>query len=122
MAVVSIRRASRANGRGDDVRIWLGLAFLGALFVAAAALGIVVRAPTPADHAYGATLLVLGGYALFHAALVALMVAFLAARVVRGFTSPRRHAEFPVVTLWVDYVAATALLILAVAHAPGLLK
>ncbi|OGN51704.1 MAG: cytochrome c oxidase subunit I [Caulobacterales bacterium RIFOXYB1_FULL_67_16] len=121
LAVVSIRRAARANARGDDVRIWLGLTFLSALLVAGATLGIVVRAPTPAGHAYGATLLVLGGYALFHAALVALMVAFLAARVFRGFTSPRRHADFPVVTLWVDYLAATAMLIFAVAHAPGLL-
>ena len=81
----------------------------------------VLRTPTPAEHAYGATLLVLGGYALFHAALVALMLAFLTARVARGFTSARRHAEFPVVALWVDYLAATAILILAVAHAPGLL-
>ncbi|MDO9607923.1 MAG: cbb3-type cytochrome c oxidase subunit I, partial [Brevundimonas sp.] len=120
LGVVSIRRAARANAQGGEVRVWLGLALLGALFLAAAAFGIMLRAPTPSDHAYGATLLVLGGYALFHAALVALMIAFLCARVVRGYTSPRRHAEFPVVILWVDYLAATSALILAVAHLPGL--
>ena len=82
---------------------------------------MVLRAPTPGDHAYGATLLVLGSYALFHAVLAALMAAFLTARVVRGFTSPSRQAEFPVVTLWVDYLAGASTLILVVAHLPGLL-
>ena len=121
LGVVAIRRAARANRKGQDARPWLGLTFVAALGVAAAAGGVVLRAPTPGDHAYGATLLVLGSYALFHAVLAALMAAFLTARVVRGFTSPSRQAEFPVVALWVDYMAGASTLILVVAHLPGLL-
>jgi len=121
LGVVAIRRAARTNREGQDARPWLGLTFVAALGVAAAAGGVVLRAPTPGDHAYGATLLVLGSYALFHAVLAALMAAFLTARVVRGFTSPSRQAEFPVVTLWVDYLAGASTLILVVAHLPGLL-
>ncbi|OGN48190.1 MAG: cytochrome c oxidase subunit I [Caulobacterales bacterium RIFCSPHIGHO2_12_FULL_68_13] len=121
LGVVAIRRAARANRKGQDARPWLGLTFVAALGVGAAAGGVVLRAPTPGDHAYGATLLVLGSYALFHAVLAALMAAFLTARVVRGFTSPSRQAEFPVVTLWVDYLAGASTLILVVAHLPGLL-
>jgi cytochrome c oxidase subunit I+III len=121
LAVVFIRRARRANEAGQGVTTWLALTLGGALLVGLAAAGIVMRAPDPAGHAYGATLLVLGAYALAHAGLAVLMVCFLTARVLRGFASPRRRAEFHVVTLWVDYVAATAMLVLVVAHLPGLL-
>ena len=59
LAVVSIRRAARGNGRGADVRIWLGIAFLGALLVAGAALGIMVTLTSVGAGALGATLLLL---------------------------------------------------------------
>lgn len=121
LAAVSIRRARRANLRGDDVRLWLALTFVGAVALAVAAGAIVLRAPTPDQRAYGATLMVMGGYALFHAALGGLMTAFLAARVARGFTSPVRRAEFPVVALWIDYLAGVGSLVLLFAHLPGLL-
>jgi cytochrome c oxidase subunit I+III len=120
LAVIAIRRAAQANGDGGDLRLWLALTFTGALALAIAAGAIVLRAPTPGEHAYGATLVVLGGYALFHAALGMLMTAFLAARVARGFTSPVRRAEFPVVRLWVDYLAGVGALVLVVSHLPGL--
>ena len=121
LAVVGIRRALRANLGGGDVRVWLAMAFAGAVAVGIAAGAVVLRAPTPGEHAYGATLMVLGSYALFHAALGALMAAFLAARVARGFTSPVRRAEFPVVRLWIDYMAGVGTLVLIMAHLPGFL-
>ncbi|MDP3401937.1 MAG: cytochrome ubiquinol oxidase subunit I, partial [Brevundimonas sp.] len=121
LSVVGIRRALRANLGGGDVRTWLAATLAGVVAVGIAAGAIVLRAPAPDTHAYGATLLVLGGYALFHAALTALMVAFLSARVARGFTSPVRRAEFPVVNLWIDYLAVISALVLAMAHLPALL-
>jgi hypothetical protein len=79
------------------------------------------RAPDPTAHAYNATLLVLGGYAVLHALVALLMQAFLAARIARGFISQRRRAEPPIVSLWTDYLAASAALVLAAAHVPGFL-
>ena len=119
LSMVGIRRALGANLGGGDVRAWLAATLVGVVGVGIAAGAIVLRAPAPDTHAYGATLLVLGGYALFHAALAALMVAFLSARVARGFTSPVRRAEFPVVNLWIDYLAVGGTLVLLVAHMPG---
>lgn len=62
----------------------------------------------------------IGGYALFHAALALLMTAFLVARARAGFLSARRLGEVLIVRLWVDYAALVTLVALAAAFAPGL--
>jgi cytochrome c oxidase subunit I+III len=89
------------------------------LAVAIACGLVMLRGPSAGEHAYNATLLVLGSYGLFHAALAALMLGYLAARVARGFTSPVRRAEFPIVAIWLDYLALVTVLVLFAAHAPG---
>ena len=119
LGAVAIRRARRANATGQSPLVWLGLSFAGTLAVAIAAAAIILRAPSPIEHAYGATLLVLGCYALFHAALGALMVAFVVSRAALGFTSPARKAEFPVVRLWIDYLGVVGILVFLVVHLTG---
>ncbi|SFG66636.1 cytochrome c oxidase subunit I+III [Palleronia marisminoris] len=121
VAVVAMRLALRANDRARSPLPMLGVAFAGTLAVAAACGLLMLRTPAPAEHAYGATLLVMGGYGLFHAALVSLMVVFLIARVSRGFTSPVRRAEFPIVVLWTDYLALVGAFTLLAAHLTGYL-
>ena len=118
----AMRQAIRANRRGDTALPGIGLALVGALAVAAACAAVMVQTPAPMGHAYGATLLVLGGYGLFHAGLGALMAGFLAARVLRGFTSRVRQAEFSIVSLWIDYLSVIGLLVLLAAYLPGLLS
>ncbi len=118
---VAIRLATRAVRQAGNPMLHLGLAFAAACAIGLACAALMLRAPAPGEHAYGATLVVLGGYGLFHAALVALMTAFLAARVRRGFTSPLRRAEFPIVRLWLDYLAAIGALTLLAGHLPGFL-
>ena len=49
------------------------------------------------------------------------MAAFCIARVSRGYVSPRRRADLPATGLWIDYLAAISVLILAASHLPGLL-
>jgi cytochrome c oxidase subunit I+III len=120
-SVAAIRLATRANNRGGPPMLWLGLALAATLAVAGACILMLLRAPSPVEHAYNATLFVLGGYGLFHAALAALMVAFLAAQAARGFTSPARRALFPIVGIWIDYLAVVGPLVLVAAHLPGIL-
>ena len=96
-------------------------------FAAAGANGIafaamMLRAPDPGGHAYGATLTVLSGYGLFYAGLVGLMIAVLIAKVRGGLTSARRRSDFPVVGLWVDYLASIGTMVLLAGHLPGFLS
>ncbi|SEO76027.1 cytochrome c oxidase subunit I+III [Salinihabitans flavidus] len=119
---VAMRQAIRANRRGDTPLPGIVLVLIGALGVAIACTAMMLQTPAPMGHAYGATLLVLGGYGLFHAVLGVLMAVFLTARVLSGFTSPARWAEFPIVCLWIDYLSIVSLLILLAGHLPGLLS
>ncbi|WP_116085157.1 cytochrome c oxidase subunit I [Tropicimonas sp. IMCC34011] len=120
--IVAAPIAARLARRSQAPLPFLAIAGAGILAIGAVCAALMLRTPDPTGHAYGATLLVLGGYGLFHAALAALMVAFLAARVRRGFVSPLRRAELPIVGLWIDYLATIALLILLAGHLPGLLS
>lgn len=121
LSVCAWRRAVRAEGDTGKARTWLLAALAGTLMVGAAFAAGMLRTPDPSGHAYGATLFVLGGYGLFHAALAALMAAFGIARVSRGYVSQRRRADMPAAGLWIDYLAAISVLILAASHLPGLL-
>jgi len=119
---IAMRRAINSNRRGGGALPGLFVALCGVLAVALACVAIMLRTPSPTEHAYGATLFVLGGYGLFHAALGALMVIFLWARVRRGFVSQTRQAELPIVGLWVSYLSAIGTLVLLAAHLPTLLS
>jgi cytochrome c oxidase subunit I+III len=120
IAAGGMRLAIGGNRRGGSA--WPGLALSGAgtLAVLLALTALLVRTPSPTEHAYNATLFVLAGYGVFHALVPMLMLCFLAARLVGGFVSPKRRAELPIVGLWVDYMAVVAVLALIVAHLSGL--
>ncbi|MGI6855682.1 cytochrome c oxidase subunit I [Mesorhizobium sp. 1B3] len=110
-------RAIQSNGKP-----WPGffLGFAGLLAIGAAAVMVLARTTHDA-HAYDATLWVVAGYVLFHAALAGLMTAFLALRAKGGYVSVRRIGEVRIVRLWSDYAAAVALLGLGAAWLPGVL-
>jgi cytochrome c oxidase subunit I+III len=72
-------------------------------------------------HAFNATIWVIGGYVLFHAALTGAMTIFLTYRAITGYVSGRRIGEVRIVRLWIDYTAAVALLGLGLAWLPGVL-
>ncbi|ORE91250.1 cytochrome C oxidase subunit I [Stappia sp. 22II-S9-Z10] len=116
-AVESAVRTNRAEGRPLA-------ALLAGLIAIVCVVGVcavmMARIPAPTEHAYYATLLVLTGYALFHALLTGLMFAFLIARVRAGFTSPSRRAEFTIVSLWTKYLALTGALVLSACQLPDL--
>jgi cytochrome c oxidase subunit I+III len=120
IAAAGMRLAIRSNRRGDSAVPGIALSGAGTLAVLVALAALLWRIPPPSEHAYNATLLVLGGYGAFHALLAMLMLGFLAARIVHGFVSPQRRAELPIVSLWVDYMAVICVLTLGVAHLPGM--
>ncbi|PYE85017.1 cytochrome c oxidase subunit I [Pseudoroseicyclus aestuarii] len=121
LAPAAMHGASRALRRGGRPRLGLALAFGGTGMLAVSVGAMMLHTPPPVEHAYNATLFVLGGYAMFHVTLGALMIGFLAARVRRGYASAARQSEFPIVTLWIDYLAAVGALALLAGHLPGLL-
>ncbi len=96
------------------------LAGAGMLLLAATLIALIFRAPPPTEHAYGATLLVLGAFGLFHTALAGLMLVFQGLRYARGYASPRRQAEFSIVRVWTFYGAVTGTICLLLAHIPAL--
>jgi cytochrome c oxidase subunit I+III len=117
---LGIRIATGRNRRGAAPMAGLMLALAGILALAWACAALMLRAPAPTEHAYGATLVVLGGYGLFHAALAALMVVFTGAQVQRGFTSRTRRAVFSITRLWIDYAGFAGSIVLLAAHLSGL--
>ncbi|PZQ58247.1 MAG: cytochrome c oxidase subunit I [Sphingomonas taxi] len=93
---------------------------LGGQVAIVAALGwLLVGAPHPTSHAYAATSAVLAAYAIFHAALAAIMCAFLLARARAGFHSPARGGEARIVRLWSDHAAGTGAIVAVVLVLPG---
>lgn len=120
LALAGIRMAIRALRR--SAAPWLGLfpCFAGTAALGAAAVTVLTGMRHNA-HAYDATLWVVAGYVLFHAAVAGLMTAFLGLRAAAGYLSARRVGEARVVQLWSDYAAVTALLGLGAAWLPGAL-
>jgi cytochrome c oxidase subunit I+III len=120
LALTGIRLARWSNRRAGTVWPGLMIAVAGAAAMILAFGNLLMRVPPPTEHAYGATLVVLGSYGLFQAAVALLMLVFIWARVRAGFTSPVRRVEFDIVRLWVDYTVFVGVLILIVVHLPGL--
>ncbi len=120
IAAVAMRVAIRAVRSGGAPLPALAITLTAAVVLAVCCAALLWRAPDPTGHAYGATLVILGSYGLFHALLAVLMVVHLIARVLGGYTSVGRRSEFPIVGLWVDYTAAIVALVLLVGHMAGL--
>jgi cytochrome c oxidase subunit I+III len=107
------------RGRGPWLLLLLALGGAGALGGAAGTVwGAGVE---PTAHAYDATLWLIAAYVVLHAAIAALMTAYLAFRMAAGFVAPRRIGELRILGLWADYAASTGLVALAAAWAPGVL-
>ena len=119
---LGIRWAILRLGRDGNPLPGLLATLIGVVGLGSGAATIPLSLPDPTRHAYDATLWVIGGYGLFHAALVVLMTCFLIARSAAGFLSARRLGEARIVRLWVDYAALVTLAALAAAFAPGLLS
>jgi cytochrome c oxidase subunit I+III len=99
----------------------LTVAMLGAAMLMGAAVLIFLARPNPSSHAYDATLWLLAGHVVLHTAIVLIMLAFQCARIVLGYSSPRRIGESRIVQLWADFTALTGLMALTAAWAPGAL-
>ncbi|MGN5375593.1 cytochrome c oxidase subunit I [Sphingomonas hankookensis] len=108
VAVVAARRGQWAAA----------LAGQGAI-VAAMVLLIVLRLPVPTSHAYAATSATVAAYAIFHAGLAMLMLAFLRVRITAGFVGGQRQGEPRIVRLWSDHAAGAGLVAALVVALPG---
>ncbi|GGW34564.1 cytochrome ubiquinol oxidase subunit I [Gemmobacter lanyuensis] len=113
------RRTVRAISRSQPPRTGLALTGVGVLALAAAAGWMLRNGPDPTSHAFGATVWLLAGHVLLHAVITLIMLGFLALRIWRGYTSPRRNGEARILQLWADFTAVTGLLALTAAWAPG---
>ncbi len=111
------RLAAQAIGRGKGVAPALIIAIIGTLALSAAAGSVILARPEPAGHAYDATLWLLAGHVVFHAALALIMLGYLSMRRMAGKTL--RLGEARIVSLWADFTAATGLVALAAAWLPG---
>ncbi|SOE18995.1 cytochrome c oxidase subunit I+III [Hoeflea halophila] len=112
--------AVRKNQNGSNPAVAISAALTGALGLVVAFAMMLWNAPPAAEHAYNATIVVLGSYGLFHATLTSLMVLFLLARQRAGYISQRRRGELSIVMVWAIYLfVVTGLIILAV-YLPGL--
>ncbi|KIN70577.1 Cytochrome c oxidase polypeptide I [Sulfitobacter noctilucae] len=120
-APILIRMTCARVAGGQAAAAPCTMALVAVVVLAVCLASLMLRTPDPSMHAYGATLLVLGGYGFFHAAVTGVMLGFLRARIAKGHTSQARRAEPAIVRLWVDYTAAVGILCLTIAHLPALL-
>ena len=120
-ALLGARHACSCLARGGSPGAG-ALGALASLLVLAATLAMLVwRSPPPTEHAYAATLVVLGCYGLFHAIIAMLMQVFIVARQRAGFLSASRRAECDIARIWTDFAAATGAAVLLAAHLPRLI-
>lgn len=117
---LGMRIAAHANRAMSSPWLGISTAAAGTLAILAVFVMLLARVPDPAVHAYGATLFVIGCYALVHAAIGGTMLGFLALRVLSDYTSARRRSLFDVVKLWMDYTVIITALSLVMASLSGL--
>jgi cytochrome c oxidase subunit I+III len=117
LASAGIRLAERP-GR---TAFGLGLSATGLAALVAAGIVLLGSAPDPTGHAYGATVAVIAGYALLHAALALFLAAYCFARLRRGFLSARRLTEVRIARLWTDYSGVVGVISVVACVAPGFL-
>jgi cytochrome c oxidase subunit I+III len=77
--------------------------------------------PPPTSHAYAATGSMLAWYALVHAGIALVMLAYVGARIRAGYASAVRSLELRVAVQWTFYAAAAGALTLALLQVPVLL-
>ena len=99
----------------------LVLSLVGMLAGISAMVLIMASSQGPQTHAYDATVWVIAGYGLFHAAVVATMIIFVSARAMAGFLSAKRNGELRILRIWVNYTTIVILLGAGAIYLPGLL-
>lgn len=120
VVVVGVAGAALAALFGRDARgAWSRGAGLSTLLVTLIVTAAVL-APAPTDHAYGAVVGVLLGYAILHVALAVLIGAFVVCRRTAGYTAALKGAEPHIARLWADYGIGVGVIALICTHAPGL--
>jgi len=91
----------------------------GQIAIVAALLLLLMGAPDPKSHAYAATSAALASYAIFHAALAALIAAFVMARARAGYHSASRINEGRIARLWSDHGAGAGAFVAILLVLPG---
>ena len=112
----------RALGAGGSPRSWIGLAPLALLAAIAACVGLMVGiAPSPHEHAPGATAAALIFYVAVHTGIGLLFLTSNILRLGAGLISPLRSLDLRLTRLWIDYTAMTAVIALGLVLALPLL-
>jgi len=122
VAPAGIRVAIGQLARSQSAAVGLILALIGAVGLMAGGLSVPLSLPDPTRHAHDATLWVIGFFALFHAALAAIMSGYAIARSAAGFLSVHRQGEVRIAQLWIDYAAVVTLVALVTAYAPAFIS
>lgn len=114
-----VRRALHAPETAGRM-LWTAIA---SLFLASVALATLFMTflPAPTSHAFGATSAALIGYALFHAAVAMLMLAFVNRRRLSGHLTAKRPQELRIAVLWADYGAGSCVVVTLVIGFAGLM-
>jgi cytochrome c oxidase subunit I+III len=122
VAVVAARQSMRALAAGGSSRSWIGLALLALLAAIAACVGLMGGiAPSPREHALGATAAALIFYVAVHAGIGLLFLVSNLLRLRAGRVSPLRSLDLRLARLWLDYTALTAVIALGLVLALPLL-
>ncbi|MGK9054259.1 cytochrome c oxidase subunit I [Neorhizobium petrolearium] len=116
---VALRLADGHLRKGLNPYLPLLAGTAGLVMLLASSIVVLTLAPQPDGHAFNATVWVIIGYVMFHAALATAMAAFLIARKAAGFLSVTRHGEVRIATLWADYAAVVALISTVSIYLPG---
>jgi cytochrome c oxidase subunit I+III len=112
----------RALAAGGSSRSWIGLALLALLAAIAACVGLMGGiAPSPREHALGATAAALIFYVAVHAGIGLLFLVSNLLRLRAGRVSPLRSLDLRLARLWLDYTALTAVIALGLVLALPLL-
>ncbi|MEH3036644.1 MAG: cytochrome c oxidase subunit I [Sphingomonas adhaesiva] len=89
------------------------------VIVLALVMLLVVAAPAPTSHAYAAASAAIAAYAIFHAVLAVLILAFVFARERAGFHSASRSGERRIARLWSDHAAGAGAFCAVLLVVPG---
>jgi cytochrome c oxidase subunit I+III len=122
VAAAAARGSLRALATGGSARGWIGLALLALLAAIAACVALIGGiAPSPREHALGATAAALLFYVAAHAGIGLLFLVSNLLRLGAGLVSPLRSMDLRLTRLWLDYTALTAVIALGLVLALPLL-
>lgn len=108
IAAAAARGSLRALAAGLPVRGWIGFTMLALVATIAGAVMLIGSvAPSPREHALGATAAALLGYVALHAGIGLLFLVSNLLRLGAGLVSARRSLDLHLTRLWLDYTVVT---------------